>query len=261
MSHYATIDDNIKYCTDLTKQRFIINESDTYRVWPSLDAFQKAKQRSDLKALVEAIHNGTTNSQLQMDDALRHIYFKYQKHTRTYRATMLKSSVSLVMNVSVGVIWGDPGTGKSYYALTQYPDAYTPIITKNGTLWFDNYTGQDTLILDDYNGEIQLRDFKRLTDNYKMMLPIKGGTTWKAWSTVIITSNYAPNTWYNKYDGALQRRLNVIDHWTGTYPDVTKVPWVHNNAMDGSTRFMPEPIIIPNKGQCNIRAHFLQNKL
>jgi len=42
-------------------------------------------------------------------------------------------------------VYGPPGTGKSYLVRNKYKDAYI----KDDTKWFDGYTGQSTIILED----------------------------------------------------------------------------------------------------------------
>lgn len=110
-------------------------------------------------------------------------------------------------DVEVIVLYGDAGTGKSRYAWDNYPDLFSK---PNGE-WWDGYTGQTTLLLDDYYGGIQYSEFLKVLDRYPLQVPVKGGFVYAQYDRVIITSNKAPALWYSKgMTPALARRLNKI---------------------------------------------------
>lgn len=111
-------------------------------------------------------------------------------------------------NVNVIVLWGDSGTGKSRWAYDNYPDLYS----KPPGKWWDGYTGQSTVLLDDYYGYIPYTELLNVLDRYPYHAEIKGGYVWAQWSTVILTSNKSPHEWYrSKTDhSALKRRIHKI---------------------------------------------------
>lgn len=111
-------------------------------------------------------------------------------------------------DVKVIALIGDAGTGKSRWAYDNYPDLYS----KPDGQWYDGYTGQKTLLLDDYYGEIPYSQFLKLLDRYPLQLPIKGGFVYAQYDTVIITSNKHPETWYVQgFTDALKRRIKIIE--------------------------------------------------
>lgn len=79
-------------------------------------------------------------------------------------------------------------------------------------MWFDGYSGQKTLILDDFSGDFcNYRFLLRLLDCYKMKIEVKGGHAWAVWTTVVITTNVHPSGWYPHVDTTpLQRRIKEI---------------------------------------------------
>lgn len=113
--------------------------------------------------------------------------------------------------VEVLVLLGPPGCGKTRRAHEIDPNLHA-LSEYTSPLWFDGYTDQDTLLLDDFNGGIKFTYLLRLLDGYKFNLPIKGGFTWKRWKRVIITSNYTVDSWYNSAFnfGALVRRISEV---------------------------------------------------
>jgi len=119
--------------------------------------------------------------------------------------------------LDVRVLWGDAGVGKTRYAYASSEPEDVFILNKSnsGNLWWDNYEGQRTLIIDDFYGWVEHSTLLRILDRYPFRLEIKGSTTWAAWKQVYITSNRHPSTWYSKSfdwteDMALQRRLDRI---------------------------------------------------
>ncbi|UPW41513.1 replication associated protein [Myodefec virus RodL3_976] len=106
------------------------------------------------------------------------------------------------------VFWGPSGSGKSRKANETWPDAYWKI---PGEKWWDGYTNQDTVILDDFKGSfMRLTDFQRLIDRYPLWVEVKGGSIPMLATRYVITSNEAPEAWYSSADphGTVTRRCN-----------------------------------------------------
>lgn len=120
-------------------------------------------------------------------------------------------------DVTVILITGRSGTGKTRWAYDTYPELYS----KPSGPWWDGYTGQKTILLDDYYGDMPYDQLLRVLDRYPVNLPVKGGFVWGQYTTVIITSNSHPNLWYSngptpKDISALMRRIsshrNIHNH-------------------------------------------------
>lgn len=86
--------------------------------------------------------------------------------------------------------WGPPGAGKSYKARTTHPDAFIKAQNK----WFDGYTGQKVILLDDFDksGVCLGHYLKIWADRYACTGEVKGATVSLQHTTLIITSNYHP---------------------------------------------------------------------
>jgi len=122
------------------------------------------------------------------------------------------------------VIWcfGATETGKTRYAYENIPiDGDFWVSNDDGSKWFDGYTGQDYVIIDELRaGTWPYRTMLRLLDGYAMRVPVKG--SYYVWnpSKVVITTPFDPETTYAGQitfgDGSikqLKRRITKIIHF------------------------------------------------
>lgn len=99
--------------------------------------------------------------------------------------------------VKTFVFYGPTGTGKTHLAFELAPDAYRVMYGNCGT-WFDGYDGQETIILDEFDGtQMCISKLLQICDKYKYRIEFKGGSTWAAWTTVFITANHDHRCWYD----------------------------------------------------------------
>lgn len=107
-------------------------------------------------------------------------------------------------DVKVIVLYGDAGTGKTFYANQLHPELYSK---PNGE-WWDGYNGESAVLMDDFYGGILYAEMLKVLDRYKLRVPVKGGFVGARWDTVYITSNKPPSEWYHHgMTPALQRRI------------------------------------------------------
>lgn len=122
------------------------------------------------------------------------------------------------------VYYGEPGTGKSRKAHTENPDAYVLCEGNNGSIWFDGYNGEKTLIIDEFTDTwIPYTLFLRMLDPYKLRLQKKGSSCYANWNKIIITTNVHPNNWYlykREAMNVITRRLHEI--YKFTQKEITK---------------------------------------
>ena len=113
----------------------------------------------------------------------------------------------------IEVIWlyGPPGTGKtslavelgdtSYYRVTDYKNP------------FDGYMGEETLILDEFDGEMRLSTLLNILDFWPTTLPARYTNKTARFNQVVLVSNEAPWTFYTweplSRRRALARRINA----------------------------------------------------
>ncbi len=145
--------------------------------------------------------------------------------------------------IHVIVICGPPGAGKSWWAKNLYDPGNTftlPAVPRSGQAWFDYYDGERTLVIDECSGRIEFELFKNMLDPLAMLCPIKGDHLSAMWDTVIITTNFHPNSWYSHdvdwwgtdTKGPLQRRIHWYIEAMGDYNKGTQSYVVNNWEMD-----------------------------
>jgi len=84
-------------------------------------------------------------------------------------------------------IWGDVGTGKSRHVWDTYPDIYE----KSADKWFDGYSGESTILLDNFNKKTLGRDLKQWMDRYPVRAETRGGTVQLRHERLIVISKYS----------------------------------------------------------------------
>lgn len=138
-------------------------------------------------------------------------------------------SAPRTFKTKVILVYGLPGIGKSRFILEQFPNAFWK---SPDSAWFDGYSGQDDVVLDDFYGSLQLSTFLRLTDRYPLLCQTKGGHVNFQAKRIIISSNSLPTSWYSKaiektpwlsrailrrFDGLIVANSGPSDLWTYYY--------------------------------------------
>lgn len=107
--------------------------------------------------------------------------------------------------------WGYTGTGKSRQARERYPDAYI----KDANMWWCNYTGQETVIIEDLGPKlVGAQRMKLWTDHYPFTCEAKGSSLFIRPKRIIVTSNYSIREIYEDprdYE-PLERRFKVTHY-------------------------------------------------
>lgn len=156
-------------------------------------------------------------------DAAPEVVVKYYKGLQ-FVSTLLSKRRCPEVAPEIVIYWGESGTGKTRLAVSENPEAY--LLTKpngNGTIWFDGYDGQSTIIFDEFYGWVQYDLLLRILDRYPLRLQIKGGFVECSATKFIFTSNKPWTDWYPNIDDkcALQRRIKEfgkITHFKSLHP-------------------------------------------
>jgi len=183
---------------------------------------------------LETIHHQVVTKEKTVSDiALENpAYIRYSKGLKDLQFYVDKSDAYKWRTIESFIYWGDTGTGKTKKAFEG--DASRFIITapnNTGTVWFDGYAGETTLIVDDFYGWLKQHELLRIMDGYPYQVQIKGSFTWAKWTKVIFTSNKNPNEWFK--DGltpAFLRRCpfknwtHFVDESHFEYPRMETIP-------------------------------------
>ncbi len=164
--------------------------------------------RTDLLHIKRKIDEGVSDKVLWEENPATML--RTYKGWKEYRKVKIEPRTE---KTQVTVIWGPTGTGKSYYVNKQAgPSAFwlSPSKDDNGC-WWDGYTGQETVVMDEFYGGIKWSQLLRLLDAYPMSVPVKGDMIPFCAKKIFMTSNKCPRDWYAKQDYAtLERRLEKI---------------------------------------------------
>jgi len=83
--------------------------------------------------------------------------------------------------------YGESRTGKSRAARENYPGAYSKAQNK----WWDGYTGQSVVILDDLDSHVLGHHLKIWADVYACTGEVKNGHVQLVYHTIVVTSNWS----------------------------------------------------------------------
>ncbi len=144
--------------------------------------------------------------------------------------------IPMMRPVTVYYLHGDSGAGKTTWATSRWKPEDIFVISDRKETWFDDYSGQGVLVIDEFGGKTEFELIKRMLDGAKNNLPTKGNHVYGEYHTVIITSNYDPRTLYDQAKnfwravapyGPFQRRLLTggVHQATGYYGGPNGVTW------------------------------------
>lgn len=137
---------------------------------------------------------------------------EFVKYHRGFKELELALSTPYTHPTVRGIwIYGPPGTGKSHAARNFSDDIYI----KSQNKWFDGYSGQSVILLDDLDSDCLHHHLKIWTDRYSCTGETKGGTVQLKHRLFVITSNYSISELFeSKGDDAIEameRRCKIIE--------------------------------------------------
>lgn len=110
--------------------------------------------------------------------------------------------------MQVIILWGPTGTGKSLYAFSRWPDAFS-ISHPCGKRWdWPGYDGQETVIYDEWNCQIPIEKFLKWTDRNPFTVWNKGGSSEFVSKRIVFCSNFDPQYWYSDAPFASRAAMN-----------------------------------------------------
>lgn len=65
-------------------------------------------------------------------------------------------------------------------------------------IWWDNYKGEKTVVIDEFQGQVPQVDMKRILDSKPFTLERKGGSMAALYTKVVLVSNFHPFDWYKR---------------------------------------------------------------
>lgn len=170
-------------------------------------------QRHDLMGVSSMI----LEQKMSLEDVIREapsIYCRYKNGLKDIQAVAIRAQSRGFRKLEVVLITGPTGCGKTSFAM----ETAQFIIHGSKLQWWNDYEGQDIILIDEYNNNINIDELLALLDGYQLRLQVKGSHTYALWTKVFITTNLKlqeihPNA-KPAHRAALFRRITEIkDFW------------------------------------------------
>lgn len=160
-------------------------------------------KRSDLDSVVESINDGNSLAIIASTNPQQ--FIKYHKGIE--KLLSLTRFSDRTTKPYIEWRYGKSGTGKTRYCIEKHPNHYI----KDGTMWWDGYTQNEAIIIDDFDGNWPYRDLLRLLDYYKYQGQFKGGYIPINSPFIYITCEFPPEYfWSDNKLTQILRRCDVI---------------------------------------------------
>lgn len=168
---------------------------------------------------LEELHQLVLDGSSTVDELLTgsHKSVAHWRGLREVEGVLMKKRFATKTRVlDVHYIYGGAGVGKTHWVYEKegYKNVYSPGSYKNP---WDNYSGQEALLLDEFNGQIEFEFLLKVLDKYPLLLPARYSDRWAGYDRVYIISNLSLNEMYpavqsdparwRQWD-ALLRRIN-----------------------------------------------------
>lgn len=143
----------------------------------------------------------------------------FLRYTRGLQAVRTAMAGSVRTRPELLVFIGRPGVGKTTRIISELKDASTSgTHYQNNPKWWDGYSGQEDVVLDDFSGWIPRDTFLKLIDVVPIRMEIKGGfTPYFTSKRVFISSNFLPVDWWKdlapEQVRAVTRRISKMVIW------------------------------------------------
>lgn len=168
-------------------------------------------KRTDLAKVVTDIEkHGLMEAALDNPET----FIKFHRGFQAYANVLIEKESKPIPTVLW--YWGSTGTGKTREAYSLYPDAW---FSGENLKWFDGYTGQSAVIIDDFRGDFcTFHWLLRILDRYPIRVPIKGGFVNWIPKVIIITAPHPPSRIYTTVEDIAQltRRITTIKEFTSS---------------------------------------------
>lgn len=175
---------------------------------------ERQGRRNDLDDLYAMIKEGMTDHDIVNEDPSYMPLLDTIQKTRQlivqekYRETF--------RNLDITYIWGDTGTGKTRSVMEGHGYSNVFRVTDYSHP-FDNYSGQDVILFDEFRSSLPLADMLKYLDGYPLELPCRYLNKYACYTKVYIISNIPLSKQYdfaqvNNYETwlAFLRRIHTV---------------------------------------------------
>lgn len=151
----------------------------------------KQGRRSDLEDIKDKLKSGASLAELA--ELYPADLIRYHNGIKAMQQ-ILAPKPPLMRDVTVIVLWGTTGTGKTHRMLTTYPEIYS---VKPGRDPWGQYNGEKQILFDEFDYEKwPITDMNRYLDKWRCLLDARYSDRYAGWELVAICANSPPLSWY-----------------------------------------------------------------
>lgn len=171
-------------------------------------------KRNDWAALLDDVKSGS--SDLDLLDKYPQKMILYGEKIKRVKMMLLPKERPMP---EVIVNYGGTGLGKSYWA-REYLAEHGEWWNQPPRKWWDGYTGQPGVLIDEFSGQIPCTELNQLCDAAPYSVEVKGGVNPIVATHIVINTNFPPWLWYSNERTlskleAFCRRVKYWHYWTG----------------------------------------------
>lgn len=190
----GTEEENLKYCS---KEREAAGLD-----WGEDGQFEpdqgKQGRRTDITQAVTALKEGGIK---KVQQEYPEIYVKYHCGLEKLEKSLDPPPQDL-RNVTVTILWGPPGVGKTWRVFNQCPSAFK---VRPGRDPFSSYNKQTTIVFDEFDYEKwAIETLNEMVDKYPYEIDCRYANKFAYWTHVIFISNVNPLHWW-QYQTEIKR--------------------------------------------------------
>lgn len=151
----------------------------------------KQGKRSDLDAVTDACKKGDSLKAIAL--AFPSDFIRYHQGIREMKE-LVGPAPPAQRDVTVFVLWGSTGVGKTHRAMTLYPEAYQVICGRDP---WGRYNGQETIIFDEFDyTKWTVQAMNAYLDKWRCPLDARYHDRYAEWTRVLILANISPLNWW-----------------------------------------------------------------
>lgn len=179
--------------------------------------FSEMRARTDVKNFFDLLDSGATDMEIR--ELYPQLYLKEFKKMNELRLIRKKEIYSKqCRDVEVTYIFGSSGVGKSTYVNELVANDSVFRVDSFDKAAFTDYSGEDTLVIDEFKGQLNLQFMNRLLDCFPLKVRGLCSLLPACFTKVYIVSNFSYNELYKteqienvgQYAGFVRRLNNII---------------------------------------------------
>ncbi|NLT62940.1 MAG: replication protein [Clostridiales bacterium] len=157
----------------------------TFEEWGEMP-IERPGSRTDLDLLYQLIKDGKSNYEILEESAS--FILRLTDVERARQTVLVHNFRSDFRELDITYIWGTTGVGKTRSVMEYYEYENVYRVT-NYSHPFDNYSGQDVMLFDEYRGDFKIGELLNYLDGYPCDLPARYANKTACFTKVYIISN------------------------------------------------------------------------